>query len=181
MRTTPLEALRGRETRFCRRANHYCRHRRVRRAFAVVSRLGDGMFWYALMGALVLVDGFDGLRASLHMAATGLMALLLYKGLKRWTRRPRPYAADLRIRAWVAPLDEFSFPSGHTLHAVSFTTVALWHYPMLAWLLLPFTASVALSRVVLGLHYPSDVLAATAIGAMLATLSIQLVVLLAFA
>ena len=43
--------------------------------------------------------------------------------------------SDARIRAWVAPLDEFSFPSGHTLHAVAFTVVALAHYPVLAWLL----------------------------------------------
>lgn len=173
MRTTPLEVLRGRETRWCRRANHYCRHRRIRRGFAVVSRLGDGAFWYALMGALVLLDGFDGLRASLHMAATGLMALLLYKGLKRWTRRPRPYAADLRIRAWVAPLDEFSFPSGHTLHAVSFTIVALAYYPWLAPVLVPFAMAVGVSRVVLGLHYPSDVLAATAIAVGLAGASLH--------
>ncbi|WP_445391417.1 phosphatase PAP2 family protein [Stenotrophomonas maltophilia group sp. vghtpe118] len=172
MRTTPLELLAGREARLCRRANHYCRRRRVRHLFSVISRLGDGVFWYVLMAALVVLDGFDGLRASVHMAATGLAALLLYKGLKRWTRRPRPYAADLRIRAWVVPLDEFSFPSGHTLHAVSFTIVALAYYPWLAPLLVPFTLGVALSRVVLGLHYPSDVLAATGIAVLLASASL---------
>jgi undecaprenyl-diphosphatase len=61
------------------------------------------------------------------------------------------------------------------LHAVAFTLVALAHYRMLAWLLIPFTASVAVSRVVLGLHYPSDVLAATAIGSALAAASLWLV------
>lgn len=101
----------------------------MRRFFAAISRLGDGVFWYALMGALVLFDGMAGMAASAHMAATGLVALLVYKGLKRWTRRPRPFAADGRIRAWVAPLDEFSFPSGHTLHAVTFTGIALAWYP----------------------------------------------------
>lgn len=151
----------------CLRTNDWCERGGVLHTFATVSRLGDGVAWYVLMAAMVLLDGFDGLRASAHMAATGAIALLLYKGLKRWTRRPRPYAADGRIRAWVAPLDEFSFPSGHTLHAVSFTVVALAYYPQLAWLLLPFTAMVGLSRVVLGLHYPSDVLAATVIGASL--------------
>ena len=81
----------------------------------------------------------------------------------------------MRIRAWVAPLDEFSFPSGHTLHAVAFSLVAMAHYPSLAWLLVPFTASVAASRVMLGLHYPSDVLAATGIGCGLAGISLWLV------
>ena len=80
----------------------------------------------------------------------------------------------MRIRAWVAPLDEFSFPSGHTLHAVAFSTVAVAHHPVLAWVLAPFTIAVALSRVVLGLHYPSDVLAATAIGSALAAASLWL-------
>ncbi|WP_413975768.1 phosphatase PAP2 family protein [Stenotrophomonas acidaminiphila] len=174
MHLLPPDGLLARETRWCRRANHYCRRRRIRTLFAVISRLGDGVFWYLLMAALVLVDGMDGLRASAHMAATGVVALTLYKVLKRWTRRPRPFAADLRIRAWVAPLDEYSFPSGHTLHAVSFSVVALAYYPWLAPVLLPFTAGVALSRVVLGLHYPSDVLAATGIALLLGSASLQL-------
>ncbi|MCL7714429.1 phosphatase PAP2 family protein [Stenotrophomonas mori] len=174
MSPLPRNGLLAREARWCRRANQYGRHRRVRTVFAIISRLGDGMFWYLLMAALVLADGMDGLRASAHMAATGLAALTLYKVLKRWTRRPRPFAADLRIRAWVAPLDEYSFPSGHTLHAVSFTVVALAYYPWLAPLLLPFTAGVAVSRVVLGLHYPSDVLAATGIALLLGAASLQL-------
>ena len=159
---------------WCLRANALCARRGAFRYFATVSRLGDGLFWYALMALLVAANGLDGLRASLHLAATGLAALVLYKALKRWTRRPRPFANDLRIRAWVAPLDEFSFPSGHTLHAVAFCVVAVAHYPPLAWLLVPFTASVAVSRVVLGLHYPSDVLAATAIGGALAAASLWL-------
>ena len=160
------------ENGWCLRAHRVCACTGVLRYFAAVSRLGDGAFWYALMGTLVVVDGMAGLRASLHLAATGLVALVLYKLLKRWTRRPRPFASDVRIQAWVAPLDEFSFPSGHTLHAVAFSLVAMAHYPALAWLLVPFTASVAASRVVLGLHYPSDVLAATAIGSALAALAL---------
>jgi undecaprenyl-diphosphatase len=164
-----------RDTGWCLRANRLGAWRSVRGFFAVISRLGDGVFWYVLMGALVVFDGLHGLLASAHMAATGVVALTLYKTLKRWTKRPRPFAADVRIRAWIAPLDEFSFPSGHTLHAVSFTGVALAYYPALAVLLLPFTACVAASRVVLGLHYPSDVLAATAIGSALASVSLWLV------
>lgn len=126
-------------------------------------------------GALVVLDGITGLAATVHLAATGLAALWLYRRLKRWTRRPRPFACDSRIQPWIAPLDEYSFPSGHTLHAVSFSLVACAYYPALIWLLLPFTASVATSRVVLGVHYPSDVLAATAIGCTLAGIALWLV------
>ncbi|GAA5010949.1 phosphatase PAP2 family protein [Lysobacter lycopersici] len=176
MRNRPLpERIAMQDAGWCLRSNGLCAHRGALRFFAAISRLGDGLFWYALMLALVAVDGLHGLRVSAHLAATGLATLLLYKSLKRWTRRPRPFARDGRIRAWVAPLDEFSFPSGHTLHAVAFTLVALAYYPLLAWLLVPFSASVAASRVVLGLHYPSDVLAATAIGSTLAGVSLWLV------
>lgn len=160
---------------WCVRVNGVCARRGSRAFFATVSRLGDGPAWYALMVALVLFDGWTGLAASAHMAATGALALALYKLLKHWTRRPRPFASDARIRAWVAPLDEFSFPSGHTLHAVAFSVVAIAHVPVLAWVLLPFTAAVAASRVVLGLHYPSDVLAATGIGLGLAGVSLWVV------
>ena len=170
----PAAGLQSAESAWCLRANRICTRDGARATFAAISRLGDGMFWYALMVAMVLVDGANGLAASVHLAATGAVALLMYKLLKRWTRRPRPFASDLRIRAWVAPLDEFSFPSGHTLHAVAFSIVAITHYPALAWLLVPFTAAIAASRVVLGLHYPSDVLAATVIGSALAALSLWL-------
>jgi undecaprenyl-diphosphatase len=61
------------------------------------------------------------------------------------------------IRCFMPPLDRYSFPSGPTLHAVAFIVIACSYIPWLAVLLVPFAAAVALSRVVLGLQYPSDV------------------------
>ena len=151
----------------CVRCNRASRNTGARALFRAASRLGDGAFWYALMAVLAFVDGWNGLDAAAHMAVVGGVSALLYRRLKRWTRRPRPFARDRRIRAWIAPLDEYSFPSGHTLHAVGFSIVACAYFPALTWLLAPFTASVAVSRVVLGMHYPSDVAAATGIGALL--------------
>ncbi|HEY0178946.1 MAG TPA: phosphatase PAP2 family protein [Dokdonella sp.] len=145
------------------------------RLFRLVSRLGDGGFWYALMLLLALFDGRRGVHAALHMACVGLVAATLYRTLKRWTRRPRPFRAHADITAYIAPLDEFSFPSGHTLHAVGFTLVALAYVPALAPLLLPFSGLVAASRVVLGVHYPSDVAAAILIGCALAGASLWIV------
>lgn len=169
-----LQRLNEVEARVCRAWSRSGQREWVQRVFAVVSRLGDGVFWYSLIAILPLIDGRSGLQASLHMLITGAVALALYKALKGVTQRERPCHAVAGITAGVPPLDHYSFPSGHTLHAVSFTTVALFYYPVLAWLLIPFTLLVASSRVVLGLHYPSDVLVATAIGLTLAYAGIRL-------
>lgn len=171
-----VQRWRRRDQVITERINRWGQVLGIRTFFVWISRAGDGSFWYALMAAIVIVDGHRGLAASLHMAATGLVALLMYRSIKRRTRRPRPFASDRRVRAWIAPLDEFSFPSGHTLHAVSFSVVAIAWYPRLAWLLLPFTAAVALSRVVLGLHYPSDVLAAGLLASVLGSASLLLAI-----
>ena len=165
-------ALRSGEWRFCLACNRWGARRAIARGFSVISRLGDGVFWYLLMLILALGGGSRGLRAALHMACVGAIAALLYQGLNRWTRRPRPFRAHRDIIAHLPPLDEFSFPSGHTLHAVSFSLIAIAYFPWLAVLLLPFTLLVAASRVVLGLHYPSDVLAAMLIGSTLAGASL---------
>ena len=135
---------------------------------AVVSRLGNGVLWYAGMAVLPLVAGPRGWACSLRMMALGLLDLTIYLLLKRWACRPRPYVACQDIRACTRALDQFSFPSGHTLHAVGFSIVLIEYFPMLALVLVPFTLLIALSRVVLGLHYPSDVLAGAGIGALMA-------------
>ena len=160
--------------RLCLAVNRWGARRAVGPFFAIISRLGDGLFWYALMTVLALTGGARGATAALQMAATGLVALVLYRRLKRWTRRPRPYRGCTGVIARIPPLDEFSFPSGHTLHAVSFSVVALAWFPLLAPLLLTFTLLVATSRVVLGLHYPSDVLAAIVIGMLLGSAALAL-------
>lgn len=159
--------------RLCLRLNQLSQRDRPWRFFAAVSRLGDGLFWYALLLLLPMLHGRDGLLVSLHLTVTGIGCLLVYRWIKQSTSRPRPFhLLPGLIRREVA-LDEFSFPSGHTLHAVAFTMVLASHLPLLAWLVLPFTLLVALSRPVLGLHYPSDVLAGAVIGALMALATIS--------
>jgi undecaprenyl-diphosphatase len=134
----------------------------------VSSRLGDGELWVALILALPLLYGTAAIRVSLIMAATGLSGYLVYKSLKSTLVRERPYIRHTGIDMAMSPLDRYSFPSGHTLHAVNFAWQAVAHYPQLAWVLVPAASLIALSRVVLGLHYPTDVVAGAAIGAVLA-------------
>jgi len=152
------------EYRLCRRLNRGVQHTWVRVFFKIASRLGDGVIWYALMLALPLLYGAEGLRVAAIMLATGAVGLALYKFLKRTFVRERPFIRHAGISLAGAPLDRYSFPSGHTLHAVAFTWMAVAAFPALGIVLLPLALAIAASRVVLGLHYPTDVLVGALLG-----------------
>lgn len=159
---------------WCLRFNLASRRVWVRTTFGAVSRLGDGVFWYGLMLLLLVFQGWGAVIPVIHMLAVGVVCLAAYKWLKGKTLRPRPFELNREIFLGAAPLDQFSFPSGHTLHAFAFSIVALAYFPALTWLVVPFTLLVAASRLVLGLHYPTDVLAGAVIGASIASASFGL-------
>lgn len=148
----------------CLRFNRTSRYRAVRHFFWFWSRIGNGMFWYALAAVLPLVYGQAAWPAVAAMSAAGVIGLQLYRWLKVRTLRPRPFQVYSAIQAGAPVLDRFSFPSGHTLHAVSFTTVCTAFFPETAPLLWSVAALVAMSRPVLGLHYPTDVVAGGLLG-----------------
>lgn len=169
-----LERLLRWDERVCQRSNRWLHHWPLLQVARLVSWLGNGIFWYALMLALLLREPRAAALPVLHMLFVGVVCTAAYKILKSSTLRPRPYQSLPRVEAGSVPLDAFSFPSGHTLHAVAFTLVALGYWPWLSPLLLPFALLTAISRVVLGLHYPSDVLAGAAIGGLVAGASIAI-------
>jgi len=158
----------------CIYCNRGCKYNSVVRFFSLISRLGDGIFWYSLVLILPFIYGQDALLVSIHMALTGIAAVIVYKVIKRLTGRKRPCNAHEEIFLATDPLDYYSFPSGHTLHAVSFTIVVMQYYPDIGLICIPFTICVAFSRVVLGLHYPTDVFAGAGVGTALAVIGIQL-------
>lgn len=172
MMTRPLLAeISSPELRWCLRLNRLGDGEGIRRLFTIVSRLGDGAVWYGMIVLFALRDIAVGGQVAMQLGGAGILTWLLYRTLKHRTRRPRPYQRYRTITAHLPPLDEYSFPSGHTLHAVVFSTIAVMHLPWTAVLLVPFTVLVAMSRVVLGLHYPSDVIAASVIGFSIALVS----------
>jgi len=176
MKATGLNSLIARidaaEYGMCCRLNRGAHRPLPRRVFQIASRLGDGWVWYALILALPLLYGPSAMKPAIAMALTGAIGVVLYTLLKRLFVRERPFITHRSISQAAAPLDRYSFPSGHTLHAVSFSWQACAHFPELGWVLLPLTALIAGSRVVLGLHYPSDVLAGATLGAALAELGL---------
>ncbi len=127
--------------------------------------------WLLFIFAVGAFGGALGQQSAFHMLAVGTCGAVLYKLVKEYACRARPCVNLQGVRQGAEPLDEFSFPSGHTLHAVAFATVATYYFPQLGFGLFPFALLTAVSRIALGLHYPSDVLAGASIGMTIALLS----------
>ncbi len=138
----------------------------------VASRLGDGWLWL-LAGAVLAARGdSDRHRVLVAAAVTAGLANIVLVLLKGRVRRPRPCDLAKPRHFDVAPLlcipsDRYSFPSGHSLNAFALAMVLALAFPLIAVPAFLVAASVAASRVVLGLHFPSDVLAGSAMGALI--------------
>jgi undecaprenyl-diphosphatase len=126
------------------------------------------------MIALPFLYGSRGLRVALIMLASGAAGLAVYKFLKRTFVRERPFIRHAGISLAQTPLDRYSFPSGHTLHAVAFAWQACAAFPELSFALVPLALAIAASRVVLGLHYPTDVLVGALLGAISGAIGVAL-------
>ncbi|ESK56699.1 phosphatase PAP2 family protein [Acinetobacter tjernbergiae] len=157
------------DLKWCVYLNHLSQSQRVALFFKTISRLGDGPFWYAMLLSVWIKQGLAYGLQILYLLVAGSVGTVIYKFLKHQTTRPRPYQVHQVIILGDRPLDHFSFPSGHTLHAVMVTITLGYIQPFLLTLMLPFTILIGLSRMVLGLHYPSDVVVGAMIGASVAS------------
>jgi undecaprenyl-diphosphatase len=161
-----------RDYRVMRRMNRWRAPRWVRLWMILATRMGDGWLWYGL-GIMLLIGGgpqkFFAIGAAGSAAALGI---LVFKALKRLSQRPRPCQLEPHCWSKVLPPDRFSFPSGHTMTAFSIALVVSYFYPSLEGALFFLAISIAVSRIVLGMHLLSDVLAGMVLGVALGCASI---------
>ena len=135
----------------------------VRLWMITATRLGDGWVWLAA-APLLLAAGGRGVRALGAGVVSAVIANAVLVCVKRRVRRTRPCERvfspswDVSPLGWF-PSDRFSFPSGHALNAFAIGSVLALAFPAVAPLVLVVATNVAASRVVLGLHWLSDVLA----------------------
>jgi undecaprenyl-diphosphatase len=170
-----LHYIDRRDHTLMRHVNHWHAPRWIRIWAICATRGGDGWLWYA-MGLVILLAGGDRRFAAVGAAllAAGL-GISLFLRLKKATGRKRPCAIEQHCWATLLPPDQFSFPSGHTITAFAVSVALIGFYPELAIGLLFCAVSIAASRILLGMHFLSDVLAGAAIGTMLAGASVWLV------
>ena len=158
-----------RDERLMRRVNRWPAPRWVRVWMLAATRGGDGWLWYAMGLVILLFGGDERFRAIGAGTLAEAVGVLLFLRLKKATGRRRPCAfGEPHCWARLLPPDQFSFPSGHTITAFAVAVSLSLFYPGLAIGLLFCAASVALSRILLGMHFLSDVLAGAGIGTALA-------------
>lgn len=169
-----LNFIAVRELRLMHQVNRWQPPRWVRLWMVCATRGGDGWLWYA-MGLVILL--FGGSERFLAVGCSGASAgagILVFLKLKRITGRKRPCSIEPSCWARLLPPDQFSFPSGHTITAFAVSLPMMHFYPELTAGLLFCACSIAISRVLLGLHFLSDVLAGAAIGLLLGFGAIEL-------
>jgi undecaprenyl-diphosphatase len=146
------------------RANNWVAPRWVRMYVIGATRGGDGWLWYA-MGLAILLFGGDERFAALGAAGlSAVLSILLFIWLKRLTGRRRPCQIEPHCWATLLPPDQFSFPSGHTMTAFAVAIPLSLFYPDITIALLFCALSIAMSRILLGMHFLSDVVAGALIG-----------------
>ena len=160
------------EWRFCQRITLLSLYRPWRLTLHIASRLGDWPVWVALIAAQPWLQPQHSWRL-VQYAATACLAIVAYRLLKTRLCRERPFITyRTGVHCGEPARDRYSFPSGHTMHAVMFCVLVAAHTPWLLPIVLPLSLLIAVSRVGLGLHYTSDVVAGAAIGYGFALLSL---------
>jgi len=164
--------IENRDHRLMYRMNRWKAPRWIRFWMLAATRLGDGWIWYSLAAIVLLVGGPSRYAAVGSAMCAGLAGIVVFKVLKTLSRRPRPCQLEPHCWAKILPPDQFSFPSGHTMTAFSIALVVSFFYPGLEGPLYFLALSIAISRVVLGMHFLSDVLAGAVLGTALGVSSI---------
>lgn len=130
------------------------------------TRAGDGWLWYAVGLAIGLLGGQERWAAIEAGATAAYAGIALFECLKRLANRRRPCDTEPHCWAELLPPDRFSFPSGHSMTAFSVCVSLSLFYPALLPLLLFCALSIAASRILLGMHFLSDVIVGSCLGAL---------------
>lgn len=160
--------------RLMRRVHRWRAPRWFRIVMIVSTRGGDGWLWYALGLILLGYGGEHRFEAISAGASAAFAGICLFRMLKQASHRKRPCEIEPHCWAAILPPDKYSFPSGHSITSFGVATSLGMFYPELQICLLAAASLIAASRIILGMHFLSDVLAGSAIGATLGLITFHI-------
>lgn len=140
----------------------------VRMWAIAATRAGDGWLWGLVALFILVFGGGDRLAAVATAGSAALAGIGIFVVLKKFSGRKRPCEIEPHCWAKLLPPDRFSFPSGHTITAFAVAISLSQFYPALLPALLFCALSIAASRILLGMHFLSDVVVAALLGTGLA-------------
>ena len=150
-----------------RRLNRWRAPRWIRWWMLGATRAGDGWLWAAIGIALVISSDSQRFHAVEAAASAIAAGILIFHHVKRVVCRLRPRDIEPHCWARIVTRDRFSFPSGHSTTAFAVALSLGSFYPEAMPLLIFFAVNVAISRVAVGMHFLSDVLVGSGMGALL--------------
>jgi undecaprenyl-diphosphatase len=170
--------IQSNDYRLMRRVHRWRAPRWFRILMIGATRGGDGWLWYALGLILLLYGGEQRFAAIAAAGSSAVAGICLFRALKRTSRRKRPCEIEPHCWASILPPDKYSFPSGHSITAFAVAITLGLFYPYLLTCLLAVAFLIAASRIILGMHFLSDVLAGSAIGVALGFVSFHVFAIL---
>jgi undecaprenyl-diphosphatase len=115
------------------------------------------------------------MKAGILAGLTLLLSSFIIQILKKEINRPRPQFIVEGLQAFNVPICPYSFPSGHTSASITVALAVFYYMPLLGSILLALSLIIAFSRVYLGVHFVSDVLAGALIGGLVSLLATTLI------
>ena len=169
-----LQFIAAGDRKLMHKVNNWPAPRWVRFWAVVATRAGDGWLWYLVGLLLFFFGGYDRLAAIAAAGCAALAGIGLFIFAKKFSNRKRPCEIEPHCWARLLPPDRFSFPSGHTITAFAVAISVAQFYPTLLAPLLFCALSIATSRILLGMHFLSDVVVGALMGTALAVSSVAL-------
>lgn len=139
-------------------------YRRFIMAIKWLSRSGDGYMQLVIPLIFLIKDGQAGHDFFMIALAAFTVERSVYFSLKNTLKRPRPPAVIPYFFSMVTPADQFSFPSGHAMASFLLATLVIAYIGSTAFPIVIWATGVGLSRIILGVHFPTDILAGASLG-----------------
>lgn len=129
-----------------------------------VTDLGGAIFITVFTFGLVLFGSYKNKVIGVEALVSLGISQIIVHGLKKILSRERPYNILKHLNTFGIDLSDYSFPSGHTTASFSLATTLALNIPRISIIMIFLALVIGISRIYLGVHYPTDVAAGIILG-----------------